>query len=1345
VNLNQASLVLTIPPNLPKSIFLNALELPSGSEREAYLDAQCGEDAALRREVEELLSHHKQMGDFLEPTAVGVGASAEPGQLAGQPGQTIGRYRLLEVIGEGGMAVVYLAEQSEPVCRRVALKILKPGMDTREVTARFESERQALALMDHPNIARVFDAGTTDSGRPYFVMELVEGISLTDYCDQNDLGIRSRLELFVQVCQAVQHAHQKGIIHRDLKPSNILVTQCDGRPVPKIIDFGIAKAIGVKPSGQSPLTRVGQFLGTPLYMSPEQAGLGVMDIDTRSDIYSLGAVLYELLTGCTPIEQARLQALSYDEIRRLIREEDAPRPSVRISSLGAAAGTVAAHRRTDPSTLVRLLRHELDWVVMRCLEKDPHRRYPTANGLARDIQRYLADEPVQACPPSASYRLRKFARRNRVALMTLASVVAALLVGSIVSIWEAIRATEAEQVAQQRLAAETQARAAAELAWAAEARQRLAAQMAQKVAEEARRTEEALRREAEYHRGRAEGNFIRARSAVEHFLDKVTEDQLLRAPGLQPLRQELLALALKFYEELLKERSEDPTLLVVLADAHLRMGKIYAELGRGSESSKAFQEALLLFEKLRLAGQESPEVLRGLAEVGFYLGQFAKTVELCHEVLAREPADLEARRLLGNAYSMMASRISRHLEAPKVLEYQQKALALREELLRLAPEEPRYLIELSSTMNNLGVILGSQERFEEALVMYQRSVAVIEKALAQPPHVPLYRRWVALGLRNIAYIQRRLGHHEEALRALQQAVQVSRKLVLDYPAMPVLRSELFSVYRELAEQQRAMGKDQEAIRSLRHAAELLENMPCETADELYAKATVYAVLAEIPQQEFAKPEAISDSERAEYALQALVALKKAISAGFRDIHLLRHDLSLASIRPYEEFQTLFGLLEQAVEADALARQAPDEPARLALRLKQAEAERKLRDLAPSSLSHQATLGATLHALGLLQLNLRQYAEAEKSLAEASEIRQVLHRQNPHDPVLACDYLATQVALGELEFAQGRFTEGHRLFVELLPAMDALAARYRYYTPLCQQLASLERTICRQYGQMGLEDKGNLDGILAGLRQFLRPKAAIDPAWLRWVSCWLPATMRPGDKLSGIVFVTDLPWVRSSCGWGPPQGSRDTYPWGGTLRIADLPYEKGIWIHAFDKPVPAEVVLDLSGKNFTTLKTHAGLLDTGSVEFQIFVDGELRYRSRVVRFGSIEVASVDVTGAKEVILCVLNGHDGYVCDSAGWGYPRFVLAGAADPLESPPELLQSATEADAAFFLAEVHARLGDKELARRWFHKAAAWMDEHRGEAERLRPYRTQVAKTLDLAEERLSQATESPENANKP
>jgi|GEM_PF-1063981 len=1303
-------------------IFKAACKIASPEARAEYLRQACGNDRALFDRVTDLLRAYDEEPSFLESPPAGLLATVAMPSAAERPGETIGRYTLLEEIGQGGFAVVYLAEQQEPVHRRVALKILKPGMDTREIIARFESERQALALMDHPNIARVLDAGATESGRPYFVMELVEGVRLTDYCDQHALGIRQRLELFAEVCQAVQHAHQKGIIHRDLKPSNLLVTVCDGRPVPKVIDFGIAKAIGGQLAGQTTLTSFGQMLGTPLYMSPEQAGLGRLDVDTRSDIYSLGVVLYELLSGTTPFEEEKLRHASYDEIRRTIREEEPPRPSSRVATLGAAASTVAAHRQTDPTSLVRLLRHELDWVVMKCLEKDPNRRYETANGLARDIQRYLADEPVRACPPSAGYRLRKFARRNRVALVTMALVVATLLVGSIVSTWQAIRATQAEQVAEERLAAETQARDAAELAWAAEARQRLAA-------EEARRTEEALRREAERQRQRAEANFARARLAVEQFLDKVTEDQLLRAPGLQPLRRELLSSAMNFYEEFIKERSDDPSLMAVLANANLRMGKIYSELGRPHEAQKAFQQASALYEKLRLAGQETPEVLRGLADVWFNWGQYEKTIELCNQALAKRPGDLETRRLLGSAYNAVALNTDVGREAAKALEYHQKALAVREELLHLAPDNPLYLIQLSSTINNLGVMLSQQQRFEEALAMYQRSAAMVEKALARGLHVPLYGRWAAIALSNTAAIQKRLGRHEEALQSFQRAVQVRRKLVLDNPAMPVLKSELFRAYRELGQHQRALGKEQEALRTFRQAEELLENIPRDTADDLYALATVYAALAETPKDAPARPDAIAEAERAEYATQALAALKQAVVAGFKETHLLRYDPALATIRNHDEFQKLLRLLEEAAEPERLAREAPDDQTRLAARQKQADAQRKLLDLDPSSLSHQAGLAATLHAVGLVQINLHQYAEAEKSLAEALQIRQALRRQNPRLAAPAYDCLATQVALGELEFHKGRFAEGHKLSQELLRAADELAAQYRGQSAVCQQLAALERTICQQYGQMGLRDKGNLEGILAGLRQFFRPKARIDPAWLTWASCWLPATLRTTKELPGIVFVTDLPWVRSTCGWGPLSAVRDAYPWGGTLSIAGLPYEKAIWTHAFDKPVPADVVLDVSGKNFTTLKTHAGMFNTGSVQFQILVDGKLKYHSPVVRFGSIEAASVDVTGAKEVILRVLNGQDGYECDSAGWGYPRFVVAGAEDPLEVPPAELQSPTHANAALFLAEVHARLGHKDLALRWYQQAVAWMDQHPAEADKLRPYRTQAAKALGITE----------------
>jgi serine/threonine protein kinase len=312
-----------------------------------------------------------------------------------QPGTQVGRYKLLQEIGEGGFGVVYMAEQLEPVTRRVAVKIIKPGMDTRAVIARFEAERQALAMMDHPNIARVFDAGTTATGRPYFVMELVRGVRITQFCDEAQLSPRERLELFIPVCQAIQHAHQKGIIHRDIKPSNILVSLYDGRPVPKVIDFGVAKAIQQRLTEKTMFTQFGQVIGTLEYMSPGQAETNQLDIDTRADVYSLGAVLYELLTGTPPFERSRLRSAAFDEMLRIIREEEPPRPSVRLSSSEKLA-TISAQRKTEPARLSRLVHGELDWIVMKALDKQRSRRYESVSGLAKDIERYLADDPVEA-------------------------------------------------------------------------------------------------------------------------------------------------------------------------------------------------------------------------------------------------------------------------------------------------------------------------------------------------------------------------------------------------------------------------------------------------------------------------------------------------------------------------------------------------------------------------------------------------------------------------------------------------------------------------------------------------------------------------------------------------------------------------------------------------------------------------------------------------------------------------------------------------------------------------------------------------------------------------------------
>jgi tetratricopeptide (TPR) repeat protein/tRNA A-37 threonylcarbamoyl transferase component Bud32 len=613
----------------------------------------------------EMLTSAEGVGDILSVEEVRGLSTAKPSRAEEEaPGSMIGRYELLEKIGEGGFGVVYVAEQREPVKRRIALKIIKLGMDTRQIVARFEAERQALALMDHPNIAKVFDGGATDAGRPYFVMELVRGMKITDYCDQNNLSARERLDLFIQVCQAIQHAHQKGIIHRDIKPSNVLVTVNDGAPVPKVIDFGIAKATQGELTEKTVYTQFQQLIGTPAYMSPEQAEITSLDIDTRSDIYALGVLLYELLTGKTPFEHKELVKAGLDGMRRIIREQEPVRPSTRFSSLQIEERTTTAKRRgMDPPKLVHLLRGDLDWIVMKCLEKGRTRRYETANGLALDIQRYLKHEPVVAARPSKLYAFRKFARRHRIALATTTAFAVLLVAGVIISTWQAVRASRAEKAAQ------------------AEAGKRLTA-------------------------------FVFMASMLEGVgpsAAKGRDTAMLR---------EILDNTAKRVGTDLKDQPEAE------ADLRIVLGKTYADLGQTTNALEMTKEALRLRRKaLGPTNSAVAEALNNLGAVSYDLSDYAGAEKAAREALAIR-MQLFGPNNTNVALSLNNLGLALWIEGKlaEAEETTQRALDTRKRLLPV--DSP----DIGMTLVNLAGIQWARARFSQVEQSFNEAAQLFEKA-----------------------------------------------------------------------------------------------------------------------------------------------------------------------------------------------------------------------------------------------------------------------------------------------------------------------------------------------------------------------------------------------------------------------------------------------------------------------------------------------------------------------------------------------------------------------------------------------------------------------------------------
>ena len=889
-----------------------------------------------------------------------------PDELAGEaPGTVVGPYTLLRQLGEGGMGIVFLAEQSQPVQRQVALKIIRPGMDSWQVLARFEAERQALALMDHPNIARVLDAGTTRTGRPYFVMELVQGVPLTRYCDEQRLTIRQRLDLFVSVCQGVQHAHQKGVIHRDLKPSNVLVPLYDGKPVPKIIDFGLAKATGRKLTDSTLVTQLGLVVGTPEFMSPEQAEPSQLDIDTRSDVYSLGVLLYELLTGTTPIRREDVKDADLLEFLRIVREAEPPRPSVRLNSIEGLP-TVAANRGLEPKKLGGLVRGDLDWIAMKCLEKDRSRRYQTADALARDVGRHLRDEPVEASPPGAGYRLRKFARRHRAVLATATAFVLLLLAGVAVSTWQAMRATAAEKKAlaegEKEKTASRQARQYLNKL-TDETVERLMARQARVTEQDRTFLRQVLALHQEF--AGAQGDSAETRAGVADAQYRV--GLIRRKLGESREAEEAYRAAIDLQQKLANDFPDRPDHRQDLAKSHTSLGNLLGDMSRHREAEGSYRAAIDLQRKLADDFPDRPDHRRDLAAVHSNLGvsltttnqlrqaeeAYRTAVDVMRKLVADSTAPPDYRSLLASTYGNLGNLLFATNRPQEAEESHRAGRDLFQKLADEFPRQPEYRRDLARSHNNLGALLSETGRPEKAAEAFRAAVAIQRKLAADYPTQPEYRHYLAQSHFNLGELLIDAAPRHQVEEAYGAARDVFARLTDDFPDVPDYHSGLAGSLSKLAHLkvedhptalqllEQARPHHEFALRAeprhptyrlgfslhLAASCEVLVRLgdhqkAADAADELarfahdpvvdaYDAARVVSLCVPLAEKDSRLTEAKRKELAAAYADRAMSLLCTAVKLGFKDGFRLKKDPGFTPIHSRDDFQKLLRELDAA--------------------------------------------------------------------------------------------------------------------------------------------------------------------------------------------------------------------------------------------------------------------------------------------------------------------------------------------------------------------------------------------------------------------------------------------------